>query len=144
MSSTATYCPSCEAPLDAGSKFCNKCGHSLGASPNMSRPAQPGAQAPGGQQAYYIGTVQVTPGAVVVQPKNAAISLLASFFIPGLGTMINGNGGKGALILILYFVAFLFTFILIGLPFLVGIWIWGLVDAYQSAQNWNRAHGIVS
>lgn len=35
--------------------------------------------------------------------------------------MINGNGGRGALILILYFVAFLFTFILIGLPFLVGI-----------------------
>jgi len=33
---------------------------------------------------------------------------------------------------------------LIGIPFAIGIWIWGMIDAYQGAQAWNRAHGILS
>lgn len=80
----------------------------------------------------------------MIQPKNPAISLIVSVFLPGVGSMINGNVGKGVTILILYIVAVLFSFVLIGIPFLIGIWIWGLVDAYQGAQKWNSAHGIVS
>ena len=49
-----------------------------------------------------------------------------------------------ALILVLYVVGVLSAVLLIGVPLAIGAWIWGLVDAYQGAQAWNRAHGILS
>lgn len=79
-----------------------------------------------------------------VAPKSPGIALLASFFIPGLGSMIVGRGGVGAGILIGYVIGLFFSFILIGLPFVFGFWIWGMVDAYTGAQNWNARHGIIS
>ena len=79
-----------------------------------------------------------------VAPKSPGLSLLASFFIPGLGTLLNGETGKGIGILVGYVVAILFSFILIGLPFVFGLWIWGMVDAYQGAQKRNARHGILS
>jgi TM2 domain-containing membrane protein YozV len=80
----------------------------------------------------------------MIAPKNPALGVILSFFIPGLGSMVNGSVGRGVGILVGYFVAWLFTFVLIGIPFVIGFWIWGLVDGYQSAQRWNQAHGILS
>ena len=88
--------------------------------------------------------VPAPPGAMVVAPKNPAISLIVSFFLPGVGSMINGNTNRGILILVLYVVGVLSAVLLIGVPLAIGAWIWGLVDAYQGAQAWNRAHGILS
>ena len=48
------------------------------------------------------------------------------------------------LILVLDVVAWIMSIFLIGIPFAIGIWIWGMVDAYKSAQKWNAAHGIIS
>jgi TM2 domain-containing membrane protein YozV len=84
------------------------------------------------------------PGQQVVAPKNPAIGVVLSFFIPGLGTMVNGNVGRGVLILALYIVGWVLSFLLIGIPILIGVWIWGLVDGYTSAQRWNQQHGIIS
>ena len=84
------------------------------------------------------------PAGQVVAPKNPAIGVLLSFFIPGLGTMVNGNAGRGALILGLYAVGWVLSFFLIGIPLLIGAWIWGMVDGYTSAQRWNQQHGIIS
>jgi TM2 domain-containing membrane protein YozV len=81
---------------------------------------------------------------VMVAPKNPAGSVLLSIFIPGLGSIVNDNAGVGVTILILNIVGWLLAIVLIGIPLALGSWIWGLVDAYQSAQRWNRAHGIVS
>ena len=58
--------------------------------------------------------------------------------------MINGDTNRGILILALYLVSALAIIVLIGIPFAIGIWIWGMIDAYQGAQAWNRAHGILS
>ena len=80
----------------------------------------------------------------MVQPKNAALCVIVSFFIPGLGSIIAGNTGTGVLILVLDVVAWILSIFLIGIPFAIGIWIWGMVDAYKSAQKWNAAHGIIS
>jgi len=88
--------------------------------------------------------VPAPPGAMVVAPKNPAISLIVSFFLPGVGSMINGDSSRGILILVLYVVGVLSAVLLIGVPLAIGAWIWGLVDAYQGAQAWNRAHGILS
>jgi len=85
----------------------------------------------------------VQPGAQVA-PKNPGIALLVSFFIPGLGSMMNGQVGKGVGILVGYIVSWFLTIILIGFVGLVAFWVWGMVDAYQGAKSWNARHGIVS
>lgn len=83
-------------------------------------------------------------GYQAVAPKNPAISLLISFFIPGVGSMVNGDVGKGVGILIGYVISIALTLILIGFIGMFGFWVWGMVDAYQGAQKWNLRHGIVS
>lgn len=55
--------------------------------PQPPAPQQPMPQGPWPQPPPY------------VQPKSPGLAVLASFFIPGLGSMISGNGGIGALIL---------------------------------------------
>jgi TM2 domain-containing membrane protein YozV len=84
------------------------------------------------------------PGALVVTAKTPALSLLVSFFIPGVGSMMNGDTTTGVVILTLFVVSVAASFLLIGLPFALGLWIWGMIDAYQGAQRWNARHGIIS
>jgi TM2 domain-containing membrane protein YozV len=100
---------------------------------------QPYAPQPG----YPVGMGQ-PQGQLVVAPRSPAISLIASFFIPGLGSMINSRVGIGILILCIYAFGLILSLFLIGIPIALGAWIWGMVDGYQSAQSWNRAHGIIS
>lgn len=73
--------------------------------------------------------------------KEPALGLVASFFIPGLGSIINGDVGRGVGILIGYVVGVLLSVILIGIPVALGLWIWGMVDGYQGAVARNRLNG---
>lgn len=73
--------------------------------------------------------------------KEPALALVLSFFLPGLGTMINGQVGKGFGIMAGYFLGALLSVILIGLPIMFGFWIWGMVDAYSGAKEHNARHG---
>jgi TM2 domain-containing membrane protein YozV len=81
---------------------------------------------------------------MTVAPKSPAVSVLLSIFIPGLGSMVNDNVGVGVAILILNIIGWILAIVLVGIPLVIGSWIWGLVDAHQSAQRWNRSHGIIS
>lgn len=120
-------------------------------------PAQPPAQhgyttgpPPGGypQQSAPPGYPQVGaygyPPQMRVAPKSPGISLLASFFIPGLGTMINGEVGKGIAFLLGYFAAAISMLVLVGFIATPAVWIWSMIDAYQGAQRWNMRYGILS
>jgi TM2 domain-containing membrane protein YozV len=79
-----------------------------------------------------------------VLPRNPAIAVLASFFVPGLGSMLNEKAGKGVLILSLYLVSIVLMFFLIGFVTGLAVWIWGMVAAHNDAREWNRLHGITS
>src|SRR5699024_11625253 len=68
--------------------------------------------------------------------------LVLSFLLPGLGTMINGQAGKGVGIMVGYFLGALLSVILIGLPIMFGFWVWGMVDAYSGAKEHNARHGF--
>ena len=78
--------------------------------------------------------------------KDPAISLILSLFIPGVGSMVNGDVGIGVLILVLYFVigAPLICFFGLGVLVMLPVWVWGMIDAYTGAQRWNARHGIIS
>ena len=104
-----------------------------------------GAQGYGAQQ---FGVQPYEPPQFGMQPyaqaarKEPALSLLASFFLPGLGSMINGEGGKGAGIMILWMFGLLLSVVLIGVPIAFGAWVWGMVDGYSGAQRHNARHGL--
>lgn len=103
----------------------------------VAPPAPPHGQ---GVQPFAHGAV-ATP---VVAPKSPGLALLGSFFIPGLGQLINGNGGMAAIFFVVWLVSWLLVFVLIGIPMVFGVWIWSMVDAYTGAQKWNARHGIIS
>jgi TM2 domain-containing membrane protein YozV len=81
---------------------------------------------------------------MMVAPKSPGVAVLASFFIPGLGSMISGRGGMGALILCLYVLSWILTIVLIGFIGVLGCWIWGMAQGHADAVAWNRSHGIIS
>jgi len=96
---------------------------------------------PAKEQSYGL---QQPPTVMTVAPKNPAVHLLVSVFFPGVGTMMNGRVGKGLAILVGYFVCWLLFLLVFPLLIAFGIWVYGLVDAYQGAKKWNLAHGIIS
>ena len=94
--------------------------------------------APGGPQ----------PGAIPVPRKEPAVSLLVSFLIPGVGSMINGDVGAGVAFLGFYLLGLVLVICLgwliiglIGVPVMLGAWIWSMIHAFQGAQMYNRSVG---
>ena len=87
------------------------------------------------------GYVPPAYGQPMMPRKEPVLSLIVSFFLPGVGTMINGEVGKGVGILVGYLVGVLFSFFLIGVPFAIGFWVWGMVDGYTGAVRYNQLHG---
>ncbi len=102
-----------------------------------------GYQQPQGPYGYAPAPYQQGYPAQVV-PKNPGIALLISFFIPGVGSMYAGKTNTGVIILIGYIISWVLTIVLIGFAGIIGFWIWGMIDAYQAAQAWNRARGLES
>ena len=104
--------------------------------------------APRAMQVQHSPMAYPTAGGYVIAPKNPAVSLIVSFFLPGVGSMINGDVGIGVTILLLWLLAIGLDVTVIGLilgvPLGIAMFIWGLIDAYQGAQRWNKRHGIIS
>jgi hypothetical protein len=98
------------------------------------------------------------PGAdgLVVLPKNPAVMVIASVLLSGLGSILCGKTGTGLVLLCIEIGGALVTFVLLLIPiigwflalmlwpFLLGAWLFGLWHAYQAAQSWNRAIGVVA
>lgn len=70
--------------------------------------------------------------------KNPAIATVLSFFFMGLGQIYNGQIGKGVLFVVLYGISLALTWIIIGFITTPILWIWGMVDANNSAKRINQ------
>lgn len=90
-----------------------------------------------------MSNTNVTP-TPIVHPKNPGLALVASFFITGLGQLMNGEGGKGVAMFFLQVVNVMLMFVLIGFITWPIVWIWSMADAYMSAKAWNMRHGVIS
>jgi TM2 domain-containing membrane protein YozV len=84
------------------------------------------------------------PAQPQVVPKNPAVALIVSVFLPGVGSIISGQPTVGTVILVSYALGWVLTLFLVGFVIVPAAWVFGLVHAYQSAQRWNQDHGFTS
>jgi TM2 domain-containing membrane protein YozV len=63
-------------------------------------------------------------------PKSAGVALLLSLLICSVGQIYNGQVGKG---IGMFFLALVLWFVLLGWV----VWIWSIIDAYQTAKAMN-------
>ena len=84
------------------------------------------------------------PQVYQVSPKSPGLAVLGSFFVPGLGQLINGQVGKAITFFALWCLSLLLLVVFIGFLTTPVLWIWAMVDGYSSARLWNLRHGIIS
>jgi len=70
--------------------------------------------------------------------KNPSIATILSFFFMGLGQIYNGQVGKGVVFIILYGISVALMWVVIGFVTTPILWIWGMVDANNSAKKINE------
>ncbi len=79
----------------------------------------------------------MTNGNSPVFYKNPGLAAVLSFFFMGLGQIYNGQLAKGIFFIIIYSLSALLMMIVIGLITTPILWIYGMYDAYKSAEKIN-------
>ena len=74
---------------------------------------------------------------LTLSSKNEGVAAVLSFFITGAGQIYNGRIGKGILFFIAMVISWILCSIVIGVPMLIIIWIFGICDAYDDAKKIN-------
>jgi TM2 domain-containing membrane protein YozV len=69
--------------------------------------------------------------------KNPGVAAVLSFFYCGLGQIYNGQILKGVLMFAAYSVSIILMYVLIGFITTPILWIWGMYDAYKTAERIN-------
>jgi len=69
--------------------------------------------------------------------KSPGIATVLSFVFSGLGQIYNGQYGKGFLFILGQLISFFLMSVLIGFITSPIVWIWGMVDAYRTADRIN-------
>jgi TM2 domain-containing membrane protein YozV len=79
---------------------------------------------------------------VVRSGKSAGLAAVLSFLWCGLGQIYNCQIGKGVALIVAYVVSWFLLFVLIGFLTTPALWIYGMVDAYRTAERLNREAGL--
>ena len=69
--------------------------------------------------------------------KNPGIAAIASFFFAGLGQIYNGEFVKAIAFMVVQVINILLMFVLIGFLTYPIVWIFGIYDAYKTAEKIN-------
>jgi TM2 domain-containing membrane protein YozV len=73
----------------------------------------------------------------VNKKKIPLLALALSFFVPGLGQIYNENYVKGGIMIGLCALAIVLDItiigLIIGIPLMVGVWVWAMVNAHKTA-----------
>lgn len=147
LPSATTACWSCGKAVPASHSYCGFCGQPLSAAPAAFQASQPYSLATRSVASFAPASPSIapasTPRAVRDQPlKSPGTAAVLSCFWFGLGQIYNGQLGKGLLLMLLGFPLAIFVVVIsFGLLFFVPLllWIYGVVDAYRTAENINRA-----
>jgi len=117
------FCPACGKSIDPDKRFCVHCGAPLAPAP---APASQAAAPAASQPAY---AQQPAPA----QKKDTAIAAIASFLFPGLGQVYNGGFVRG----LCFFFGTIIGYLFFAIPGII-IWIYGIYDAYKTANAMNK------
>lgn len=138
---SARFCPSCGAAVVASAAFCTRCGATLaaelGPAPAVGPApsyAPPGAPTPYPPQAYGPAGYAPPTKARVTQGTAIAGLLLNILLWPGLGSLVAGRNvgwAQG----FLFLAGIPLSLVLIGIPLLIGAWVWSLVTGIQLVQE---------
>jgi TM2 domain-containing membrane protein YozV len=71
--------------------------------------------------------------------KNPGLAAVASFFFSGLGQIYNGEILKGVLLMVIQVINVLLMFVVIGFVTYPLVWVYGIWDAYKSAEKFNQS-----
>ncbi|BAI61434.1 conserved hypothetical protein [Methanocella paludicola SANAE] len=152
-----TVCSGCALEMN-GKLICKSCIERMATQPSSQPPVQPAAQ-PAAQPVPQPTAPPVAPVAAAAPAapgrKEPLISLILSFFFPGLGQIYNGQMKKGIILIVAYLALWIGMFIvyfagtvvtmgvgaLCCLPVLLvpmAEWVYGMYDAYKVANMINR------
>jgi TM2 domain-containing membrane protein YozV len=70
--------------------------------------------------------------------RNPGIAAVLSFFWTGVGQIYNGQIVKGIILILVQVVNAFLMVVLIGFITYPIVWIWGMYDAYKTAERMNR------
>jgi TM2 domain-containing membrane protein YozV len=125
------FCAQCGTANDDTARFCKSCGYQLAAAPPAAATSHaPVSYTPPAPPQTMRGPV-VAPAPQYATGRNPVVALILSLIIVGVGQFYNGDHKKGALMLILAFIAGIFT---LGFGWFA-IAIWSAIDAYRVANG---------
>ena len=119
------FCSGCGRQMDAGQQFCAGCGAKNPAIQPTSMVASAGTAMAPAQQI------------IVVAEKSPGLAAVLSFFWAGLGQIYNGEISKGIVMMVAYAVSCVLMAIVVGFFTTPILWIYGMVDAYRTAEKFN-------
>lgn len=70
--------------------------------------------------------------------RSPGLAAVLSFFWCGLGQIYNGQILKGVAMLVVYMISWAMVWLVIGIITTPILWIWGMFDAYRTAERLNR------
>ena len=131
------FCSGCGHQMDAGQQFCPGCGLKNPAPQPTGMVATAGTGVAPAQQipAQQIASQQI----IVVAEKSPGLAAVLSFFWAGLGQIYNGEITKGIVLIVAYVVSCVLIALVIGFITTPILWIYGMVDAYRTAEKFNAA-----
>ncbi len=120
------YCSGCGAAMAGPQRFCPSCGTESSA-----------IQAPGAGSTFAANPGVQQQVVIVRTERSPGLAAVLSFFWTGLGQIYNGEIGKGIGFIVAYVISWCLMFVLIGFITTPLLWIWGMIDAYQTAEKLN-------
>jgi TM2 domain-containing membrane protein YozV len=94
---------------------------------------------PNRYDARYCGSCSTRlPDELRAAQHSPGIAAVLSFFWCGLGQIYNGQIGKGLAMIAAYAVSWWMMWLIIGFITTPILWIWGIYDAYRTAERRNR------
>ncbi len=142
-------CSNCNSEVEKGN-FCGKCGAKLHDEVKTSDIKAGPKNDDNGRHTKFCNNCgeKIDINAVIcpkcgvkiasINEKSPILAAVLSFFIVGLGQVYNGQIKKGVILFIAEIISGLLFIIFIGVVLCLIIWVYGMYDAYRSAQDINN------
>lgn len=157
VSDNMKKCSECGNEVDDSAEFCPNCGTKLDKSEVIetvqNQPVQ--NKEVSGQNTKFCSNcgskidvkAEICPKCgvrvgVTSEIKSPFLALILSFLFPGLGQFYNGHSKKGIILIVAAIVSIILYIFLIGLILYFLVWVYGLYDAYKSAEAINNGMSV--